>query len=268
MKAFYKEVAQEQDKDKMSILNEIDIMRQYNSYALNKLYKMQETDNSLYMVLNLLEVGQLYDKKKIRINKINLNYKCLYLELDLNNQLLLIVQYSYKILELQQQLFDFDQIKIDLKAENILIRKLRDFYYIIGNNIQSFILLILDQLKAILFNRCDTAGFISSKVNDCKDGKRYDPICDVFNSHESQLFLIKVIMKFLEKSENVRHYMMPVFFRAILIKFMIYQQIDQNKNIALKIKKFDKLRLKQLCNSTLHSPLITISSEIKKRFFK
>ena len=50
----------------MSILNEIAIMRKLDSHALIKLHEVYETDNSLYMVLDLLEGGSLYDKVKNR----------------------------------------------------------------------------------------------------------------------------------------------------------------------------------------------------------
>lgn len=41
-------------------------MRKFDSHALIKLHEVYETENSLYMVLDLLEGGSLYDKVKNR----------------------------------------------------------------------------------------------------------------------------------------------------------------------------------------------------------
>lgn len=48
-------------------MNEITLMRQFNSDHIMKLYEVYETQNSLYMGLELLEGGQLYEylKKKV-----------------------------------------------------------------------------------------------------------------------------------------------------------------------------------------------------------
>lgn len=57
MKAFSKEAAFEQENGKEAIINEIEIMRQLNHSNIMKLYGVFETENSLYIVLDLLEGG-------------------------------------------------------------------------------------------------------------------------------------------------------------------------------------------------------------------
>lgn len=48
-------------------MNEINLMRELNNEHIMKLYEVYETGNSLYMGLELLEGGQLYEhlKKKV-----------------------------------------------------------------------------------------------------------------------------------------------------------------------------------------------------------
>ncbi len=64
IKAFSKEAAYSQENGKEAIINEITIMRELHHQSLLKLHEVYETDNSLYMVMELLEGGQLYDKIK------------------------------------------------------------------------------------------------------------------------------------------------------------------------------------------------------------
>lgn len=49
-----------------ALINEIELMRALNHPNIIRLHEVFETDNSLYMVLDLLEGGQLYDKIKAK----------------------------------------------------------------------------------------------------------------------------------------------------------------------------------------------------------
>ena len=61
MKAFSKESTYSEDNGKESIENEIAILRQLNNPHIIKLHEVYETKNSIYMVMELIEGGQLFD---------------------------------------------------------------------------------------------------------------------------------------------------------------------------------------------------------------
>jgi serine/threonine protein kinase len=64
VKAFSKSVAYAEENGKEAIMNEITLMRQLNHRNIMKLHEVYETSNSLYMCLELLEGGSLYDQMK------------------------------------------------------------------------------------------------------------------------------------------------------------------------------------------------------------
>lgn len=66
MKAFSKEGTYSEDKGKESLINEIEVMRKFHHKNLMKLYGVYESQNSIYISVELLEGGQLYDKIKNR----------------------------------------------------------------------------------------------------------------------------------------------------------------------------------------------------------
>ena len=67
IKAFSKSAVFAEENGKEGLINEIQIMRQLDSPFVMKLYEVYETQNSIYMGLELLQGGQLYDylKKKV-----------------------------------------------------------------------------------------------------------------------------------------------------------------------------------------------------------
>ena len=66
VKAFSKEAAYSEDKGKECLIKEIEIMRALNHHNCMKLYEVFESENSLYMVVELLEGGLLQDKVKAK----------------------------------------------------------------------------------------------------------------------------------------------------------------------------------------------------------
>lgn len=66
MKAFSKEAAYSEDKGKECLIKEIEIMRSLGHKNCMKLFEVFESDNSLYIVVELLEGGLLYDKVKAK----------------------------------------------------------------------------------------------------------------------------------------------------------------------------------------------------------
>ena len=65
MKAFSKEAAYSEENGKECLLREIEIMRNLNSPHNMKLCEVFESDNSLYIIFELLEGGQLFEKIKV-----------------------------------------------------------------------------------------------------------------------------------------------------------------------------------------------------------
>ena len=64
IKAFSKAAAYGEDNGKEAIINEIQIMRKLEHQNLIKLHEVYETQNSLYVGMELLEGGSLYDLLK------------------------------------------------------------------------------------------------------------------------------------------------------------------------------------------------------------
>ena len=64
VKAFSKEGIYSEEKGKESLINEIEVMRKFGHKNLMKLYGVYESQNSIYVAVELLEGGQLYDKVK------------------------------------------------------------------------------------------------------------------------------------------------------------------------------------------------------------
>lgn len=68
VKAFSKEAAFSEENGKECLIKEIEIMRHLDHKNCMKLHEVYESDNSLYIVFELLEGGQLYDKIKVRLS--------------------------------------------------------------------------------------------------------------------------------------------------------------------------------------------------------
>lgn len=72
VKAFSKEYLLSQAKGKESLINEIDIMKNMEHKYIMKLEELHESKNSVYLVLELLEGGELFNYIS---SKNNLNIK-------------------------------------------------------------------------------------------------------------------------------------------------------------------------------------------------
>lgn len=61
VKAFSKEYIESQDKGKDSLLIEIDIMKELEHPNIIKFFEIHETQNSLYLVMEVLKGGEIFD---------------------------------------------------------------------------------------------------------------------------------------------------------------------------------------------------------------
>ena len=74
VKAFSKEYLLGQKKGKESLLNEINIMKELNHEGIMRLYEVHESQNSIYLILELLDGGELMDyigknKDKMKVSE-------------------------------------------------------------------------------------------------------------------------------------------------------------------------------------------------------
>ena len=162
VKAFSKEAAYSEDKGKECLIKEIEIMRNLNHKYCMKLHEVFESENSLYIVVELLEGGQLYDKIKAK-------YKFKPFEVKL------IV---YSILQGLKEMHSKRIMHRDLKPENLIFRTEGSWDCIIAD----FGLAEFSDAEEYLFVRCGTPGYVAPEVINIKDMKtKYDPICDIFS---------------------------------------------------------------------------------------
>jgi len=166
VKCFKKDFILTQQKGKESLINEIAIMRKYNHPNLLKIYEVYETENSIYLVLDLLEGGELfsrlaskvfYDEEKIA---------------KLMTNLLSALNHLHKIKIMHR----------DLKPENILLKSKESDTDIV---IADFGLSAeITQLDKILFKRCGTPGFVAPEVLNFDEKKMafYNEKCDIFSA--------------------------------------------------------------------------------------
>jgi calcium-dependent protein kinase len=127
-----------------------------------KLYEVFESENSLYIVVELLEGGQLYDKVKSK-------YKFKPAE---------VKTVIFTILQGLKEMHSKKIMHRDLKPENILFRSEGSFECAIAD----FGLAEFSEAAEYLFVRCGTPGYVAPEVINIKDMKtKYEPICDMFS---------------------------------------------------------------------------------------
>jgi serine/threonine protein kinase len=143
-------------------VNEIELMRKFNHKNLMRLFEVYESDNSIYVSVELLEGGQLYDKIKSK-HKFTLDE----------------VQASVRgLLMGLEHMHEKRCMHRDLKPENILLRKEGDYDCVIAD----FGLSTWADEPEYLFVRCGTPGYVAPEIVNLKDLKaKCDPICDMFS---------------------------------------------------------------------------------------
>lgn len=62
VKAFSKEYLMNQTNGRESIINEVDIMKKLNHSNVMELVEIHESKNSIYLVLELLQGGELFER--------------------------------------------------------------------------------------------------------------------------------------------------------------------------------------------------------------
>ncbi|CAK56481.1 unnamed protein product (macronuclear) [Paramecium tetraurelia] len=163
IKAFAKQAAYAEENGKEAILNEIAIMRRLHNKHLMKLFEVYETSNSLYVALELLEGGSLYDLIK---DKVPINTKQ-------------IQQIMVGILIGLQEMHKKEIMHRDLKLENILFKVSKKMESVV---IADFGLATHVNEPVYLYCRCGTPGYVAPEVINIKDMKsKYSSICDIYS---------------------------------------------------------------------------------------
>lgn len=164
VKAFSKETLYAQPRGKESLVNELKIMRMLSHPNIIQLYEVCETENSIYMILELLKGGSLLEKIK---EKKFFNEK----------EIFPILRGVLKGIE---HVHERGIMHRDIKPENILFRTINCQESDVC--IADFGLSTIVKEKQYLFFRCGTPGYVAPEVINLKDEKAvYSEVCDVFS---------------------------------------------------------------------------------------
>lgn len=138
-------------------------MRHLNHDNVLTLHEVYESPNSIYLVLDLLEGGELFDR---------LTYKGDYSEYDC----MMVMQ---KIFRALSYMHEKNIMHRDLKPENIILAEKDDDYNI---QIADFGLASRVDSSDFLHKRCGTPGYCAPEILTLKEtGEMYDQKCDIFS---------------------------------------------------------------------------------------
>ena len=167
VKAFSKEYLLSQPKGKDSLINEIEIMQKLkHSYIMN-LEEIHESKNSVYLVLELLEGGELLNYIS---SKESLSYRDYWKVMKC-------------IMEALAYMNEKGIMHRDLKPDNMILKE--------KNKLESCTLKLVDfglatqcDIPEYLFKRCGTPGFVAPEVINAPSNENihYTPKCDVFSA--------------------------------------------------------------------------------------
>lgn len=167
VKAFSKEYLLSQNKGKESLINEVQIMQTLKQEFIMNLEEVHESKNSIYLVLELLEGGEL------------LNY--------ISHQKKLTVMDCHRIMHcILNALAYMDSKKImhrDLKPDNMILKKKTSLSKC-TLKLVDFGLATVHDIDEYLYKRCGTPGFVAPEVINAPNNTNihYKPVCDVFSA--------------------------------------------------------------------------------------
>lgn len=167
VKAFSKEYLLSQSKGKESLINEIELMQElHHEYVMN-LYELHESKNSIYLVLELLEGGELFNfitsSKSLSAKDLYRVMKCL--------------------LESLAYLDERGIMHRDLKPENMILKtkqKLEECTL----KLVDFGLATKCDVDEYLFKRCGTPGYVAPEIINAPSNEnvKYTTKCDIFSA--------------------------------------------------------------------------------------
>ena len=166
VKAFSKEYLMSQSKGRESLMNEIEIMSAVKHKNIMCLEELHESKNSIYLVLELLEGGELFNYISSK-NCVDINHTRTVMK-----QTLLACDY------LQGK----NIMHRDLKPENILLKE-KDKLENCTVKIVDFGLATVCDAPEYLFKRCGTPGYVAPEIINAPSNENvhYSAKCDVFS---------------------------------------------------------------------------------------
>jgi serine/threonine protein kinase len=207
VKAFSKDHICGQNKGKEALMNEIDVMKQLKHPNIMKLEEVHESKNSVYLVLELLEGGELlqflWNKETLTSND--------------------HVQIMKSILNALAYMAEKNIMHRDLKPDNIILKNKDKIEF---NNLKlvDFGLSSVCGSYEQLFKRCGTPGFVAPEVINSNPAYKisYNHKCDVFSAGvifyilltERSPFEGKSFKEILEKNKKCK----LDFYHAQLVK--------------------------------------------------
>lgn len=167
VKAFSKEYLLSQSKGRESLINEIEIMKDINYEYIMKLEELHESKNSVYLVLELLEGGELFNHIS---SKNSLSIKSIQ---NILNCLLRALNYLHKK----------DVMHRDLKPENMILKNKGELE---ENTLKlvDFGLSSYCDMEEYLFKRCGTPGYVAPEIinSSSKENVKFTPKVDIFSA--------------------------------------------------------------------------------------
>lgn len=167
VKAFSKEYLLSQLKGKESLINEIEIMRDINHDNIMKLEELHESKNSVYLVLELLEGGELFNhissKNKLSIKSIQ--------------------RVMIGLLKALSYLHQKNIMHRDLKPENMILKDKSDLeenqLKVVDFGLSSYC-----DASEYLFKRCGTPGYVAPEIinSNSNDNTKLTPKVDIFSA--------------------------------------------------------------------------------------
>lgn len=167
VKAFSKEYLLSQAKGRESLINEIGIMQRLHHPYIMNLEEVHESKNSVYLVLELLEGGELLNY---------LSHKDGFNEND-------VARVLRCIMEALAYMADKKVMHRDLKPDNMILKEKNKLEFC-TLKLVDFGLATVHDVPEYLFKRCGTPGFVAPEVINAPSNENihYSPKCDVFSA--------------------------------------------------------------------------------------
>ena len=168
VKAFSKDYINSQNNGKESLINEIEVMKCLKHPYVMDLEEIHESQNSIYLVMELLEGGELfthiYKKGGLKPTEYYRVIRCL--------------------LEALAYMDSKQIMHRDLKPENMILKKKDNDLTTNTLKLVDFGLATNYTLKEYLFKRCGTPGFVAPEVINAPSNTniKYNAKCDVYST--------------------------------------------------------------------------------------
>ena len=174
VKAFSKAYVNSQDRGKEGLINEIETLQRLDHPNIIKFEEVHESDNSIYLVMELLEGGEICSFNQGKLDQ----------------------EATHCILKsILQALVHLDKEGImhrDLKPDNIILKKLNCPISENTLKLVDFGLASSCDVDEYLFRRCGTPGFVAPEVINSKreDGTRFTTKSDIFSTGVIFFFML------------------------------------------------------------------------------